>query len=711
MLRAALVHSLPGRARFRVPPPELKLYQHSEIARLIADAEGVLSASVNPLSGSILVYYDSSVLDVRRVAAVLRHIGPGFQKKAETEKRRPPYVFAAFQLIRFLCPPQLKPFLAILTALPFFMKGLRSLAGMRIDVPLLDASAVALHLVQGDYPSASMLMALLKTGEYLEEWAKYRSRENLAEKISIHIGNVWVRRDGEDVEIPYSRLQAGDHVIIRTGAMIPVDGMVVSGGAMVNEASMTGEALAVLKEKGGSVHAGTVIEEGEIVVELREKGGDTRYQKILTLISQSEASRADTELNAHKLADRLVPFSFLAAGSMALCFRSLEKARAVLSVDYSCPIKLSTPLAFLSGIREGLNNGVFFKGGAAMEAFARADTIVFDKTGTLTNAAPALVKIIPYHGFKEGPALKIAACLEEHFPHPVAKSIVRYAREQGIEHREEHTTVKYIAAHGIVTEYQGKRTVIGSRHFVREDEGVDISVAGEDEARLGEEGKSLLYLARDGVLAAVFVIEDPPREEAAEVIAMLRRLGFRRLYLLSGDNSRSAGRIAKKLGLDSWRGELLPDEKTGIIRALRGRGLTVAMVGDGINDSPAISAANVGVAMKDGADLSRELADITLKSPSLYPLVIARLIAEGTIERIRRNTGLAVGINSALMLSGILGNTAGGVPMVLHNLNTLLLSLNSMRPLLTEGPLLAEDPPLAEDPLRSEDLPTPEARG
>jgi Cu2+-exporting ATPase len=373
-------------------------------------------------------------------------------------------------------------------------------------------------------------------------------------------------------------------------------------------------------------------------------------------------------------------------------------------VDYSCPIKLSTPLAFLSGIREGLNNGVFFKGGAAMETFARADTIVFDKTGTLTNAAPALVKIIPYHGFKERPVLKIAACLEEHFPHPVAKSIVRYAKERGIEHREEHTTVKYIAAHGIVTEYQGKRTVIGSRHFIREDEGVDISVAGEDEVRLGEEGKSLLYLAQDGVLAAVFVIEDPPREEAAEVIAMLRCLGVQRLYLLSGDNGRSAGRIAKKLGLDSWRGELLPDEKTGIIRALKDRGLTVAMVGDGINDSPAISAANVGIAMKDGADLSRELADITLKSPSLYPLVVARLIAEGTIKRIRRNTGLAVGINSALMLSGILGNSAGGVSMVLHNLSTLLLSLNSMRPLLAEGPLPAEGRPLAEK------TPLPEAR-
>jgi Cu2+-exporting ATPase len=418
---------------------------------------------------------------------------------------------------------------------------------------------------------------------------------------------------------------------------------------------------------------------------VRKKGEDTRYQKILAMIAQSENSKADTELNARRLADRLVPFSFLTAGATVLFSGNLEKARSVLSVDYSCPIKLSTPLVFLSGIREGLNNGVFFKGGASMEALAKVDTIVFDKTGTLTKAAPALIKTITYGGFDERQALKTAACLEEHFPHPVAKSIVRYAKDRGIEHREEHNTVKYIAAHGIVTEYQGKRTVIGSRHFIREDEHIDISAAAGDEAVLGRQGKSLLYLAVDGVLAAVFVIDDPPREEAAEVVAMLRRLGLKRLYLLSGDNKPSVERIAGGLGLDSFRGELLPDEKAEIIRSLRKRGLTVAMVGDGINDSPAMAAADVGIAMKEGADLSRETADITLKSPSLYPLVIARLIAERAIGRIRTNIGLAVGINSALMLAGVLGNSTGSTSMVLHNLSTLLLSLNSMRPFLPGG--------------------------
>jgi Cu2+-exporting ATPase len=683
MLRAALVHSLPGRARFRISPLELRNCQHSEIARQVSDLPGVLSASVNPISGSVLVYYESSAVDLRTLLSALRNVTP--PRAEEQEKRQSPYGFAARQLFRLLCPPQLKPFLTVVTALSFFSKGLQSLGRMRMDVPLLDASAIALSLMQRDYRSASTLMALLKTGEFLEEWAKYRSRDNLAEKISIHIGNVWVRGDTEDREIPLARLQAGDHVIIRTGAMIPVDGKVVSGGAMVNEASMTGEALAVLRERDHSVHAGTVVEEGEIVVEVRNKGEDTRYQKILALIAQSEAAKADMELNANALADRLVPFSFLMAGATAVFYRSLAKARAVLSVDYSCPIKLSTPLVFLAAIREGLNNGVFFKGGASMETLAAVDTVVFDKTGTLTRAAPSLDRIIIYHNFKEKTALKIAACLEEHFPHPVAKAVVRYAKERGIEHREEHASVTYIAAHGIVTDYRGKRTVIGSRHFVQEDEHIDISIAEKDEKAAAAEGKSLLYLAVDGVFAAVFVIDDPPREEGPEVIAMLRRLGIKRLYLLSGDNARTTERIAARLGMDSFRGELLPDEKTRIVQGLRARGLVVAMVGDGINDSPAMAAANVGIAMKEGADLSREVADITLKSPSLYPLVIARLVAEGAIQKIHRNIGMAVGINSALMLSGIVGNSTGGIPMLLHNLTTLALSLNSMRPLLGPG--------------------------
>jgi Cu2+-exporting ATPase len=648
----------------------------------------VTGVSVNPVSGSILILYDRRIIGVSALLATVRGLTPPLkQEAAGKQNNKPPsaYSVAASLLFRLFCPPQIRPFVTILRSLPFLQRGIISLAALKMDVPLLDASAVALSLVCGDYKSASTLMLLLNTGEYLEEWAKYRSRENLAEKLSVAIGNVWVRREGGETEIPASRLEPGDLAVIRAGAMIPVDGRVVSGSAMVNESSMTGEAHASFREPDDSVHAGTVVEEGEITVEVRKKAGDTRFQKILSLIAQSEAAKAGIELKSRELADRLAPFSFFAAGITALFGGGLRRARAVLSVDYSCPVKLSTPLVFLSAMREGLNNGIFFKGGASLEALAEVDTIVFDKTGTLTKAAPALDRIIPYHDFKQEQVLKIAACMEEHFPHPVAKSILRCATERGIKHREEHSAVTYIAAHGIVTSYHGKRTVIGSRHFIREDEHIDVSIAAEDEAAIGAEGKSPLYLAIDGVLAAVFVIDDPPREEAPEVIAMLRRLGVKRIYMLSGDNHRSVESIAKRLGVDSFRGELLPDEKTAIIKNLRERGLQVAMVGDGMNDSPAMSAATVGIAMKEGSDLSREVAGVTLKAPSLYPLVIGRIIAGRAVEKIHTNIGLAAGINSALMLAGIAGNDTGNILMLLHNLTTLMLSVNSMRPLVSEG--------------------------
>ncbi|MDR1566286.1 MAG: heavy metal translocating P-type ATPase [Treponema sp.] len=692
MLKAALVHSLPGRARFRCNPSELARLEYREIARQIAGAPGVLSVSVNPVSGSILVYYETPALGIRSLAALVGNVSAPQRKEGGREAgEKPPLAFAASQLIRLFCPPQWKPALTVITALSYWIRGLQSLGKMKMDVPLLDASAIALSVAQGDYKSAGALMVLLKTGEYLGEWAKRRSRENIAEKISLNAGTVWVRRCGEDIELPAAALEIGDHVIVRTGGVIPVDGRMVSGRAGVNEASMTGESLGVLREKDDSVHAGTVVEEGELEIEVRKKGGDTRFQKILALIARSEAAKADTELEAAKLADSLVPFSFLMAGTTAL-LGGIEKAKSVLSVDYSCAIKLATPLAFLAAMREGLNNGVFFKGGAPMETFAAVDTIVFDKTGTLTRAAPAVDRIITYNNFGENEALKIAACLEEHFPHPVAKSIVRHARERGIEHREEHTNVKYIAAHGIVTDYKGNHTVIGSRHFIEEDECIDLSLAAKDEEQFAETGKSLLYLGIEKKLAAVFVIDDPLREEAREVIAMLRCLGVKRIFLLSGDNKRAAERAAKKLDIDSFRGELLPHEKADIIRSLKAKGFVTAMVGDGINDSPALSASDVGIAMKEGADLSRDVADITLKAPSLYPLVIARLIARGAIKKIHTNTSLAVSINSALMLWGIFGASKSGVSMVLHNLTTLLLSVNSMRPLLARESAAKKQP-------------------
>jgi Cu2+-exporting ATPase len=472
--------------------------------------------------------------------------------------------------------------------------------------------------------------------------------------------------------------------------MIPIDGKVLEGRAVVKEAALTGEPLGVEKKPGGAVHAGTVIEEGELVAEVFKKGEDTRYEQIIRLIEESEKAKSGAELRANRIADRAVPFTFALAALTLLVSRNPRKAASVLSVDYSCAVKLATPLAFLAAIREGLANGVFFKGGAPMEKLAAADTVVFDKTGTLTLAAPALERIIPYNGFSETKALKIAACLEEHFPHPVAKAVVASALARDVRHREEHSSVKYIAAHGIATEYQGKHTVIGSRHFIGEDEEVDLSIAKVDEETAAKEGYSTLYLAQEKKLAALLLIKDPPREEAGEVIAMLRSLGIKRIYLLSGDNKKTAERIACELSLDGGLGGLLPQDKTAAVKRLQSRGCTVAFVGDGMNDSPAMSAADVGIAMKDGADLARETADITLKESSLYPLVIARFMSQRVMKRIHTNIHAAIWLNSIFILMGLLETPMTGIAgssrsVWLHNLTTLGLSLNAMRPLLTEA--------------------------
>ncbi|AEF83576.1 heavy metal translocating P-type ATPase [Treponema primitia ZAS-2] len=692
-MRAAVVHSLPGRIRLRTNPDTLRACGSpamAGMARELSEIPGVRSAALNPRTGSILLHYDTGLLDEKGLCGILGQIDlealiASVPRTEEKEESSPGWAYIAYQLFRLFRPPALKPLFTILGAIPYIAEGLRSLGGMKMDVSLLDASVISLSLAQKNYSSASTLMMLLRTGQYLEQWARRRSRENLAAAISLKVGQVWVRRDGQDEQIPYSLLEPGDQVVLRAGTLIPVDGKVIEGNATVNESSMTGEPLAVSRTAGASVHAGTVIEEGELIVEVLRKGDDTRFQKIIQLIEDSEAAKAKTESRANELANKAVPFSFIAAGLTALLNGNFQKAQVVLSVDFSCAIKLSTPLVFISAMREGLNNGVFFKGGAPMEDFARVDTIVFDKTGTLTKAAPALERIIPYNGYKETEVLKIAACLEEHFPHPVAKAVVKHALEMGVEHREKHTTVKYIAAHGIATEYDGQLTLIGSRHFVSDDEGIDISIAAADEAAAAGEGRSVLYLAREGKLAGLLVIDDPLREEAMEVIAMLRKLGIKRIYLLSGDNKRTTERIARKLGADGFRGELLPQEKTDLVKALKKLGCAVAVVGDGMNDSPAMSAADVGIAMKDGADLARSVADITLRDPSLYPLVIARLMSQRAMKRIHDNTVTAISINSALILMSIFGNFTTTNSVWLHNLTTLGVSMNSMRPLLPEG--------------------------
>jgi Cu2+-exporting ATPase len=606
--------------------------------------------------------------------------------------------YIGYQLFRLFRPPFLGPLFTIVGAIPYFLAGLKSIINRKMDVPLLDASAIGVSLLRGNTQAASTLLMLLKTGQYLEEWAKQRSRENLAAELSLKTGTVWVKREGcspsecLETEVPYSEIKTGDLVVLRDGAVVPVDGKAVDCAALVNEASLTGEPLGIEKRRGSTLYAGTIVEEGEIIVEVSRKGAETRYEQIVSLIMESEGTKAETAIKAFKIADKAVPFSFAASFLTWLLTGNAAKAASILSIDYSCAIKLSVPLAFLAAIREGLSKGVFFKGSYPIEALSEVDTIVFDKTGTLTTAAPMVEKIIPYHGCGENEALKIAACLEEHFPHPAARAVVAEALSRNVQHREEHSTVKYIAAHGIATLYQGKHTVIGSRHFIGEDEGIDLSIAEDDETKAVEQGFSILYLAQEKKLKAVIWIKDPLREEAGEVVAMLRALGIKRIYLFSGDNKRTVDRVVKELSLDGGRGELLPGDKAGLVRELKFKGCKIAFVGDGMNDSPAMSEADVGISMRDGSDMAREVASISLKEASLYPLVIARIMSDRVMKRIQNNIYAAVTLNSIFILLGLFDAGTNNSPVKnensrsvwLHNMTTILLSLNSMRPFIEE---------------------------
>lgn len=680
----SVVHSIPGRVRCRVKPDTLGLYDPSAVARAVCDIAGVDHSVVNPRTGSILIYFDElelsqDILHTSLKAIKLEEIP---LKNPENAEKSIVWSYVGYQLFRFLQPVPLRPFFTIIGAIPFFVRGIKALFQCKANVDLLDASALFVSLFQRNFKSASTLIMLLKTGDYLERWAKQRSRESLADTISLSVGMVWVKRGDVEEQVSYKQLELGDIVVVRAGSMIPVDGRVAGGDALVNEASMTGEPLAVRRTTDDTVHASTVVEEGELFIEVKRRGDDTRFQQIVQLIRESESKKAEVELNANEMADKIVPLNFALAGGVYAFSRNVTKMSTALSVDYSCAIKLSTPLVFLAAMKEGVRNGLLFKGGAMLETLSKIDTVVFDKTGTLTRATPKVTHIKGYNGYTEEEVVKISACLEEHFPHPVAKAVVKHAYDEKIEHREEHSEVKYIVAHGIATQYQGEHTIIGSRHFVCDDEQIDVSVAAADEDFAAEQGLSVLYLARDGKLIGLIFIEDPIREETAEVIQMLRQTGIKNIYMFTGDNKRNATKVAAELGIENFKAEVLPHEKAELIKELKAQGKIVAMVGDGMNDSPALSVADVGISMKGGADLAQSVAEITLNSSTLYSLVVARLMSLNAIKRIRTNNLSAIGINSLLMLLGIIGRITPATSVWMHNLTTLGISLNSMRALM-----------------------------
>lgn len=583
---------------------------------------------------------------------------------------------------KLLLPNPVRKTWLTLKALQYIGKGIRCLARMKIEVPVLDATAIGVSVLRGDFKTAGSVMFLLGIGELLEEWTHKKSVGDLARSMSLNIKKVWLKRDEQEILVPVSDILPGDRVIIHMGNVIPFDGEVSCGEGMVNQASLTGESLPVRRCEGQSVYAGTVLEEGELEIVVRAVSGSTRFEKIVTMIEDSEKLKSNLESKAEHLADRLVPYTLVGTAIVGLLTRNVTKALPVLMVDFSCALKLAMPIAVLSAIREAGQNGITVKGGKYLEAVAEADIVVFDKTGTLTKAKPIVKEVIVFGDYPEPEALRIAACLEEHFPHSMAKAVVDAAKRRSLYHEEMHSKVEYIVAHGISSYIEGKKTVIGSSHFVFEDEKCRIRPEYQERFDTLPGEYSHLFLAIDGELVAVICIEDPLREEAGEMVRLLKEEGISKIVMMTGDSERTAVSIAKRVGVDEYYSEVLPEDKADFIEREKAAGRKVVMIGDGINDSPALSAADAGIAISDGAELAREIADITIAAEDLREIVILKRLSNAMINRIQGNYRGVVGINAALIALGVAGIIRPTTSALLHNTSTLAISLKSMGNLL-----------------------------
>lgn len=585
---------------------------------------------------------------------------------------------------KIFLPMSVRAGIATVKSVKYIWEGLCTLAKGKIEVPVLDGTAIGVSVFRGDYTTASSVMFLLSIGEILEEWTHKKSVGDLARSMSLNISKVWVLRNGREEMEEVTSVQAGDQVVIHMGNVIPFDGDVVDGEAMVNQASLTGESNPVRKAEGGYAYAGTVVEEGEITIRVKEANGSSKYEKIMTMIEESEKLKSSLEGKAAHLADRLVPYTFAGTGLVWLLTRNTTKALSVLMVDFSCALKLAMPLTVLSAIREASTYDITVKGGKYLEAMAEADTIVFDKTGTLTKAQPTVVDVISFNGQSSDELLRIAACLEEHFPHSMAKAVVNKAIERNLVHEELHSKVEYIVAHGIYSTLEDRKIIIGSHHFVFEDENAMVP---EDKKQLFEElpeQYSHLYMAIDGLLAAVICIEDPLRKEAPEVIRRLKQYGISKVVMMTGDSDRIASTIADKVGVDEYYSEVLPEDKAKFVEKEKNAGRKVIMIGDGINDSPALSEANVGIAISDGAEIAREIADVTISADDLYEIAILKQLSDAMVRRINKNYRLIVGINTCLIVLGIAGIFQPTMSALFHNTSTILISLKSMNDLLDQ---------------------------
>ena len=588
---------------------------------------------------------------------------------------------------KLLLPWPIRTALTVGRSIKYIGIGLKCLLQRKIEVPVLDATAITVSLVTKDFSTASSIMFLLGIGELLEEWTHKKSVDDLARSMSLNVSKVWLRTpENQEILVESSKIEKGDKVVVHMGNVIPFDGEVLDGDAMVNQASLTGESVPVQRTVGNTVFAGTVVEEGEITIRVKEVEGNNRFDQIVTMIEESEKLKSELEGKAEHYADKLVPWTLGATGLTYLLTRNVTKAMSILMVDFCCALKLAMPISVLSAIREASLYNVTVKGGKFLEAVAEADTIVFDKTGTLTKAHPTVVDVVNFNDeYSSDDMLRVAACLEEHFPHSMAKAVVSAAAEKGLEHEETHSKVEYIVAHGIASSVEGQKVVIGSYHFVFEDEACTIDPAEQEKFDALPKEYSHLYLAIDGRLAAVICIEDPLRAEAAEVISNLRALGLKRIVMMTGDNEHTAAAIAKKVGIEEYFSEVLPEDKAEFVRKETEKGNKVIMIGDGINDSPALSAANVGIAISDGAEIAREIADITIAADDLHELVKLKRLSNLLMKRIHRNYRAIVGINAGLIAFGVAGVFMPATSALLHNISTLVISLQDMRNLLDDA--------------------------
>ena len=638
-------------------------------AESIADCRGQIFEALAAFS-----YNDPAALSL-----VPENTGRALNRRYQ-EKLAFSIAFRLFQKV-FLGGP-VQSFITALKGAKFIKRGIRCLLKGRIRVPVLDAMAIGVSLIRGDYDTAGSIMFLLDTGELLEDWTHKKSVGDLARAMSLNVDKVWLKTSGEDVLVSVKSVKPGDRIQVRTSNIIPLDGRVVSGEVSVNQSSMTGESLPVAKRPGGYVYAGTVVEEGECVIEVTKTHGTGKYDKIVKMIEESEKLKSETETRAFNLADSLVPYALIGTGITYLLTRNVARALSFLMVDFSCALKLSMPITVLSAIRDAGAEGISVKGGKFLEAVSRADTIVFDKTGTLTKAQPRVSKIVTFGGADEMEMLRIAACLEEHYPHSMANAVVDHAASLGLSHAEMHTDIKYVVAHGIASEIDGKKVVIGSFHFVFEDEKCSVPDSEREILDSLDDSYSHLYLAIDSELKAVICISDPLRSEAAQIVNTLHELGLSKVCMMTGDNKATARRIAAQLLIDDFRAEVLPDEKAGFIREEHEAGRTVIMVGDGINDTPALSEADAGIAISDGAAIAREVADITISSDDLYGLVALKKISDAMMDRIRQNYRFIIGFNGMLIVLGLAGIMTPAQSALFHNTSTILAGMHSMIPLI-----------------------------